>query len=146
MSRVCVDAALRRGLARSLIFTRLYWSAVALVTTKPFWSVASAKSRATRPFDARAVWSFVVVSARSVVGLAGAADHELERGRDVLGEYVDLAGFERREHDHVPFGPHGTGQRPPEGSACHLVATAPVDDAAAAQRCGNQQRERGTYR
>ena len=35
-------ALLGAGLPRSLMLARPYWSAVALVTTKPFWSVASA--------------------------------------------------------------------------------------------------------
>src|SRR3990172_999709 len=54
------------GLARSLIVASPYLDAVSDVTTKPFWSVASAGSRAVRPLSLRRSASLAAVAAASV--------------------------------------------------------------------------------
>ena len=79
--------------------TRPYWSAVAFVDDEP---VLVRRRGEVEGDEALRLERGVEGRGRGGrVGrrLAGAAVHELERGRRVLGEHVDLAGLERGEHD-----------------------------------------------
>ena len=87
------------GCARSLILVRPYWSAVAWVTTKPFWSVASAVVQRRETLRLERGAQRVARRHRIIRRLAGAVVDELEGRGGVLGEHVDLTGLEGREDD-----------------------------------------------
>ena len=87
-----------RGLARSERFTRLYLSAVALVTTKPLMSCAGAEANAVTPCGFNAAASSVALVAGSVVaGFFGSMNVSSEPG--VVGHERDLVALQRREVD-----------------------------------------------